>query len=251
VARQAAEVTGGLAAPPATAGVALPGVWDPDTTVMRKAVNLPRLEGTCLRDMFADALGRPVRLEADVNAAAWGQYQRTSPRPQRLLYLSLGTGVGGAVVLDGMIQRHTRGGAGHFGFLIVDTTPGAPAGRNNVPGCLSALAAGPALHYAATGELDNAAIGAEPLADIILNRAAQALAVACMNLVHIYAPEVILLGGGVIDNQPELVDRAQARFATYQSALLPAGLQLRRAPLTTHEAGVIGAALLASRDGQA
>ena len=53
----------------------------------------------------------------------------------------------GELSLDGIV-RHTRGGAGHFGFLIVDTAAGAPPGRNNVPGCLSALASGPALHLA-------------------------------------------------------------------------------------------------------
>lgn len=229
---------------PAKAGVALPGVWDPETLVMRKAVNLPRLEGTHLPTLFSEALNLPVRLEADSNAAAWGQYQRLAPRPARLLYLSLGTGVGGAVILDGQLVRMTRGGAGHFGFLIVDTQPGAPAGRNGVPGCLSAIAAGPALHLAATGAVDNAAIGAEALSEVVLQRAAQGLAVAFMNLVHVFAPDCILLGGGVIDRQPGLVVCAREAFRAFRSPLIPEGFAIRQAPLTTDEAGVIGAALL-------
>jgi glucokinase len=230
------------------AGVALPGVWDAATGVMQKAVNLPRLEGTCLPNLFAEAVGRRVRLEADVNAAAWGQYRRLDPRPIRMVYVSLGTGVGGSVVLDGEIMRHTRGGAGHFGFLIVDTSPNAPAGRNNVPGCLSAIAAGPALHLAATGQADNSAIGDEPLSSFVIEHAARGLAVALMNLVHIYAPDTIVLGGGVIDHHPEIAARTQVAFSTYQSSLIPDGFRIVRAPLTTHEAGVIGAALLASTD---
>lgn len=230
---------------PSAVGVAMPGVWDQQTGIMQKAVNLPRIEGTCLPEFFTEATGQEVRLEADVNAAAWGQYRVLDPRPERLLYLSIGTGIGGAVILDGRIMRHTRGGAGHFGFLIVDTTPGAPGGRNKVPGCLSALAAGPALHLANTGEPDNEAIGNEPFAYVVVDRAARGLAVATMNLVHVFAPDRMLLGGGVVDHHPELVDHARRAFAQYSSVLIPEGFEIARAPLTTHEAGVIGAALMA------
>lgn len=227
------------------AGVALPGVWDAATTVMKKAVNLPKLEGTNLGELFADAVGRPVHLEADVNAAAWGQYRQFDPPPDRLLYISLGTGVGGAVIDDGQIMRHTRGGAGHFGYLIVDTTPGAPAGRNRVPGCLSAVAAGPALHHANTGELNNEAIGEEPLSYFVTERAARGLATALLNLTHIYAPELIVVGGGVTDNHPEIVEHAATIYGDCDSSLIPPGLKILKAPLSTDEAGVIGSALLA------
>lgn len=224
--------------------VALPGVWN-SRGVMQRAVNLPRLEGVDLHDLFAAGAGRPVRLEADASAALWGQYSRLSPQPPRVLYLSLGTGVGGGAIVDGRLVRCTRGGAGHFGFLIVDTRPGAPAGKNNVPGCLSAFASGPALHLAATGLHDQHAIGDEPLPDAVLETAAEALAVAFMNLGHVYAPELILLGGGVIDNHPRLVDLAASAFARRAGGLLSADLRVHRAPLTTHEAGVIGAAMMA------
>lgn len=245
----ATDVLARSGARPCAVGVALPGVWDPATTVMQRAVNLPRLEGTNLRDLFAQAVGRSVRLEADANAAIWGQYQALAPRPDRLLYLSLGTGIGGGVILDGQIVRHTRGGAGHFGFLIVDTTPGAPGGRNDVPGCLSALASGPALHLAATGRTDPAAIGEEPLPDHVLASAADALAIGIFNLVHIYACRLTLLGGGVVDNHPRLVDEVRRAFARRSSKLMPEGFEIRRALLTTHEAGVMGAALLALGEG--
>lgn len=248
VTREATDVVNEAGIRPVRAGVAMPGVWDPDTTIMKKAVNLPRLEGTNLTDLFSAALHLPVRLEADVNAAVWGQWRRMKPQPQRLVYISLGTGVGGSVILDGQIVRHTRGGAGHFGFLIVDTSPAAPAGRNGVPGCLSALAAGPALHLAATGQTDNEAIGEEPYSDEVIDRAARGLAVACMNLVHMYNPNVIALGGGVVDNHPEIVEHARDAFSSYSSPLIAPDLQIRRAPLTTHEAGVIGSALLASSE---
>jgi glucokinase len=245
ICEQIADVLHRSEAAPHAAGVALPGVWDPVSTVMRQAVNLPRLEGVDLRDFFTQAVGRRVLLEADANAALWGQCQALTPQPGRLVYLSLGTGVGGGVILDGQILRHTRGGAGHFGFLIADTSPAAPAGRNNVPGCLSALASGPALHLAATGRADPGAIGEEELPETVLAAAARGLAVAIFNLVHLFAPQLVLLGGGVVDNHPRLVEHVRRALAERPSKLTPAGFEVRRAPLTTHEAGVIGVALLA------
>jgi glucokinase len=241
----AREIIDELQNEPQAVGVALPGIWDRRTGIMQRAINLPRLEGVDLRDLFATACGAAVVLDTDVNAAIWGQWHALTPRPERLVYLSLGTGVGGAVILDGQIVRHTRGGAGHFGFLVVDTSPDAPAGHTGVPGCLSAIAAGPALHPAASGEADFGALDAEPLPEAVLERAAAGLAVACVQLAHIYVPDLILLGGGVIDHHPELVDRARAAFACYTSKLIPADLPIERAPLLTQQAGVIGAALLA------
>lgn len=245
VAQLAAHVRAQANASPAAVGVALPGVWDRATGVMQRAINLPLLEGTELFGLFERALGCRVLLESDVNAAIWAQWHSMTPRPSRLVYLSIGTGVGGSVLLDGQIVRHTRGGAGHFGFLVVDTSPDAPVGRNGVRGCLSAIAAGPALHLAATGKPDLDAIGNEPLPDGVVRRAAEALAVACVQLAHIYVPDVILFGGGVIDHHPELVERSRAAFRGYESSLIPPHLQIARAPLSTHEAGVIGVALLA------
>jgi predicted NBD/HSP70 family sugar kinase len=105
--------------------------------------------------------------------------------------------------------------------------------------------AGPALHYAATGQADPAAVGDEPLPGPVIDRAARALAIGLQQLAHIYAPEVIALGGGVIDHHPELVAQTATHFAEHRSRLIPAALRIIRAPLSTREAGVIGAALLA------
>jgi glucokinase len=233
----AREISGEMGTAPRAVGVALPGIWDRRTGIMQWAINLPRLEGVNVRELFGAALGRPVVLDTDVNAAIWGQWQALTPRPNRLVYLALGTGVGGAVILDGQIVRHTRGGAGHFGFLIVDTSPDAPTGPSGAPGCLSAIVAGPALYQAATGDA--------PLPQRIVERAAEALAVGLVQLVHIYAPELVLLGGGVIDHHPELVLQAEKAVARYRTRLMPPGLRVAQAPLSTNDAGVIGAALLA------
>ncbi len=239
IAEHARRVVADAGTEPVAAGVALPGVWDRQTGIMQRAVNLPKLEGVNIPQFFAHHLGRPAAIEADVNAAIWAQWHHMHPRPARFVYLSLGTGVGGGVILDGQIVRHTHGGAGHFGFLIVDTSPDAPVDGSGIRGCLSAIVAGPALHSAVT------AAGEEPLSDEVVTKAARALAVAFVQLAHIYAPDMIALGGGVIDHHPEIVDRARVTFAHYRGGLIPPDLRIERAPLSTNDAGVVGAALLA------
>ena len=112
---------------PSAVGIAMPGIWDRQTGVMQRALNLPRLEGTDVVRLFERALRRPVRVETDVNAAGWAQWRAIRPCPLRFVYLSIGTGVGGSVILDGQLLRHTRGGAGHLGHLIVDTAADACA----------------------------------------------------------------------------------------------------------------------------
>jgi len=238
LAEQAARVLAGADSAPSAIGIALPGIWDRQTGVMRRALNLPRLEGTDVVRLFERALGRPVLVESDVNAAGWAQWRASQPRPQRFVYLSIGTGVGGSVILDGQLLRHTRGGAGHFGHLIVNTASDAPLCHCGARGCLEAMVSGPALRSAP----HHGPVACAPGSD-------RALAVGLCQLAVLYAPDVIALGGGVIDAQPELADLAGAAFRQLGGTLAPSALRIVRAPLSTHEAGVLGAALLALDSG--
>ena len=118
--------------------------------------------------------------------------------------------------------------------MIVDTTPDAPIDASGIPGSLSALAAGSALRLAAADQSNQGIIDA-----------GRALAIALVQLVYIYAPDTIALGGGVVDHHPAIVDHARAAFQSYDSRLIPNDPRIIRAPLISAEAGVIGAALLA------
>jgi glucokinase len=221
-----------------TVGVVLPGIWDRATGVMQRAVNLPALDGANVRGLFEAALDCPVRLETDVIAAAWAQYRCLTPQPRRFVYLSLGTGVGGCAILDGEILRHTRGGAGHFGHLIVDTSPGAPICRCGARGCLEAVVSGGLAGTWHRGDEPQRPVGTPGMA-------ADALATGLLQISHFYAPDTIALGGGVIDHNPELLSETRAAFEQKASSLVPEGMRIEKAPLPTNEAGAIGAALLA------
>jgi len=213
-------------------GVALPGIWD-SHHIMRCAFHLPKLVGTNLLEFFRSALGRLARLESDVNAAGWAQWRAISPPPGRFVYLSLGTGVGGCAIVDGALIRHTDGGAGHFGFLIVDPRADAPVGRGGIRGSLEAVV---------RDVLDQASSAGD---EEIARKLAQPLALGLAQLVHLYAPDCIALGGGVTDRHSDLVDAA-ADMLRGSRWLGPAECpSVVRAPLTTDEAGVTGAALLA------
>lgn len=213
-------------------GVALPGIRDPLSGIMRRCLNLPRLEGLDMTQFFRHALGQAVLIETDVNAAAFAQWEALAPRPARFLYLSIGTGIGGAVLLDGQLLRHTNNSAGHFGFLVVDTSATAHSGRTGVPGCLEALAAGPVIARADS-------VGRKA--------AAQAVAIGLQQLTSVYQPDMIALGGGAIDNFRDWFIQIEDAFADRPTAALRDAPQLIRAPLRSDDAGVIGVAALARR----
>lgn len=226
----------------AVVGVALPGVWDRGTTIMQRALNLPRLDGVRLNELFERGAGRSVRLETDVIAAGWAQHRALDPSPPRFVNLSIGTGVGGCVILDGQIVRHTRGGAGHFGHLIVDTSPHAPLCRCGGRGCLEALVAGAAWETSAAPHVRSV----DDVASATFERGARALAVAALQISAIYAPDVIVVGGGVAEGIPDLIERADQYFRQSMSGLVPEHAHIRPAPTPSAQAGVVGAALLAA-----
>ena len=245
---------GSVAAKPGAVGVGLPGIWDRGTGVMRKAVNLPGLVGVNLRDYFAACCGRPPFLDSDVNCAAWAQFRATpqASARQRVIYLSLGTGVGGAVILEGELQRHTNGGGGHFGFLCLEGDDRWGVTIGHAPALLSDFASGPALAHHAARELGLAAgERVETLGPRTLAAAARALSAAIRNLIAVYQPDVCLLGGGVVDHYPALVGATETEYRRHVHPLAPAGFQICAAALVSHDAGVIGAAQLALRHPEA
>jgi glucokinase len=232
-----AVARGAAAGLPATLplGVALPGIRDARTGVLRRAVNLPRLEGTALPAFLEQALGRPARLETDVNAAGWAQWRAGAPRARRFVYVSVGTGVGACVILDGAILRHTNGGPGQLGFLIVDTSSAAMLDASGVRGCLQAMVCGASV--TAAREAGGVDVVAGPLA------------VGLVQIAHIYEPEVIALGGGVIDAQPEIIAAARGRFEALRGSIIPPSTTIAPAALPSDQAGVVGAASLAAARG--
>ena len=237
---------------PAAIGLAVPGALDAERAMIVRAVNLPFLEKVPIGQELTRRVGLPVVLETDVAAAAWGEYVCVQPQPKRFVFMAIGTGIGAAAILDGRLVRHTHGGAGHVGQMIVDSSPDAPRGLCGARGSLEAWASGPALQRAAEAaglpaslaELESRCQQGDTKAGELAARAARFLAIGLVNVACLYAPEAIAVGGGVAAALPELVRRAAATVPELGGDLVPEGMIVRPSELGD-DAGIIGAALLA------
>jgi glucokinase len=174
---------------------------------------------------LSDALGVPVALENDVNAAALGAVATVAPPGvDDIAYLSVGTGVAAGFVLDGRLRRGAHGTAGEIGHLSIDPDgPPCPCGQR---GCLEQVASGAAIarmwpgdgETSPTQDLFRAAAIGDRAAVAIRDRLAQHLAGAVLMLVHTVDPHLVVIGGGVAEiGQPlhdALVTALDARAAT-------------------------------------
>jgi glucokinase len=193
---------------------------------------------------------RPVYLENDADAAALGEYFAGSGRGFRqMVMLTLGTGVGGGVVIDGKVYRGTRGEHPELGHIPID--PQGPACYCGTHGCLEAIASGTAIAAAGgrVGLTDSrevfskAALG-DPAAVAIIERARTAVRIATWTILHTFMPELIVLGGGIIDEHYDWF-APQVESQIPLATMVPAqGVRVAKA-LLSNDAGMVGAASLA------
>lgn len=227
----------------AAVGFGIPSRIDQSRGVALGAVNIP-LRDVPFRDEMQKRLGLPVAIENDASCAAYAEYVHGAGRGTRnFVMLTLGTGVGGGVVVDGALFR-AWAELGHM-VIVEDGEPcqGACSGRGHVESYCSGTAA---------DRLAEAVIGEHATAhDLVeqrhpsLGRIAHHLGVAIGSLVNIFGAERVAIGGGFgVAAFDQLLPGARAAVLT--EALAPAGqaLQIERAELGD-ESGLIGAALVA------
>lgn len=201
-------------------GVGSPGPVDPLAGVIISPPNLPGWYEVPLRSLLEERLGLPVRLANDANAAALGEWAFGAGRNYRnIAYVTISTGIGGGIITDGRLLLGHRGLAGEVGHMTL--WPEGPRCNCGNYGCWEALASGTAIAREGAeavrsgrapilsrlvegvaervdaklvGEAD--AQGDEAAAEII-RRAAEYSGVGVANLLHLYSPEIVLIGGGV------------------------------------------------------
>jgi glucokinase len=198
--------------------VVVPGSVHVETGAIFNAPNIPSLQGYELALALETALSRPVLLENDANAAALGEMWRGAARAcQTIICLTLGTGVGGGIILDGKLWRGADGTAGEIGHTTVEPFGGVKCKCGNT-GCLEVYASATAivrmtcealaqhsssrLHSTATAKLTSekvfsVASAGDELALQVFQRMGAYLGIAMANLVNIFNPEMIVIGGGV------------------------------------------------------
>ncbi|MDQ0474548.1 ROK family protein [Labrys wisconsinensis] len=251
--------TGVPAADLAGIGVAAPGPLDTGTGT---ALGLPTLAGFVdlpLARLLAERFDRPVRLENDGIAAALGEWRFGAGRGHaNLVYVTVSTGIGGGVVSDGRLLRGRRGMAGHVGHMTI-MRDGAPCSCGH-RGCWEAYGAGPAFARRAreqaartpgtqlAGPIDaravfEAAAAGDALAAALVAEEADILGLGIAGLLHLYSPEIVIVGGGVAHGFPALHPGIAARIRT--AAMAPfRDVPVVRAALGDN-AGLVGAAALA------
>jgi glucokinase len=244
-------------------GVSAPGPLDSETGTILGIPTLPHWTDFPLRDTLSSDLGVPVIVENDGIAAAFGEWQFGAGRGLRhLVYVTVSTGIGGGVVVDGRLMHGRRGMAGHVGhFRIAAEGPRCACGAI---GCFEALAAGTALARRAretVGESPDSQLAQRPAAMIeavdvvaaaragdrfalsLLREEAECLGAGFTGLIHLYSPERVIMGGGV-SNAFDLLEADIHRIIARDALppfrdvpVVPAGLG--------DNSGLVGAAALA------
>jgi glucokinase len=136
-------------------GICTPGPVDHEAGLLLDPPNLPALHNTPLRQALKERLGMPVALEHDAKAAALGEYHFGAGRGERsMVYIVLGTGVGGAIVADGRLYRGMHNAAGEIGHITLDRE--GDLCSCGCRGCLETYVSGPALARRYTAALERA-----------------------------------------------------------------------------------------------
>jgi predicted NBD/HSP70 family sugar kinase len=227
------------------AGIAVPGVIDTERGMVIRSVGLPFLDGLPFREAAERRLEMPVALTTDAQACCWGEFQACRPPASCFIHLRIGTGVACAVARESRVDLLDRDGTRHPRLLIVDQSSEALTCRCGLRGCLETIASGHAL----SGLVGNSSAAIDSVSEPILEKAAAGAVRAILNLVSHYQPDVLCLGGGLLDHCPALrllILRRYDAERAHAKALPP----LSPAKLSD-DAGPIGAAQLASASAKA
>ena len=257
---------------PAPVGVGAPGMVDRQGR-LRFAPNLPQAHGVDWTELIGGRLrGRAVLIENDANFAVLAEHRLGAARGyDHVVMVTLGTGIGGGLVLDGRVQVGSAGFAGEIGHMVVDPNgPACPCGRR---GCWERFASGAGLgvrarEAALAGRLGEvvrraggdpesvrgedisaAAAAGDPAARRVIEEVGWWIGFGLANLAAVLDPECFVLGGGVVQAGNVLIDAARRTFAELvegggrrpQAAIEPAAFGER--------AGAVGAAMAVRRGG--
>lgn len=243
--------------------VVVPGSIDADAGIIVKAPNLPCLDGFGLTAALTGELKRPAILENDANAAAIGEMWQGAGRDRRtIVCVTLGTGVGGGIILDGKLWRGVNHSAAEIGHMCVDPFGGVGCMCGS-RGCLEVYSSAtaivrmtrearlrypdsvlPASENLTSETIYRAGIKGDELALEVFRRMGVYLGIGLANLINLLDPEMIVIGGGVA-NGWDLFAKHMNHEVAERAFPLPAA-QVRIVPAECgDDAGLLGAARLA------
>jgi glucokinase len=206
----------------AALGIGSPGPLDPESGVVYSSPNLQGWTDVPLRDRLREGTGIPVWLDNDANLGALGEYNFGAGRGSKnMLYVTVSTGIGAGIIIDGRIYRGSGGGAGEAGHMVI--SPGGPLCGCGRKGCLEALASGTAMAARAAelvsagrgraildeagndpgcitaAAVSRAARAGDPEAAGIITEAGSFLGMGMAGLINIFNPDRLVMGGGALE----------------------------------------------------
>ena len=243
--------------------VVVPGTIDAQNQIVVAAPNIPSLDKFPLKDALERELVWPVFLENDANAAAIGEMWQGAGRGfKTMICITLGTGVGGGIILNGKLWRGVDGSAGEIGHVSVDPFGGISC-KCGSQGCLEVYASATAIRRMANDarlrfphselfakerleadEIYEAGMRGDELAREVFGLVGMYLGIALANLVNLINPELIVIGGGVASGwklfEAQMFEQLKAR------AFPVVASRVRVVPAACGgDAGLLGAAFLA------
>ncbi len=262
--------------PIAGVGLAIAGPVDAETGALYDPPNLPALDGVSLKARWGPLVGYPVWVGNDANLAGLGELHFGAGRdaarqgtPRRtLVYLTISTGIGGGVVDRERVFLGAGGVAAEIGHMTIDWSESAPQCQCGNRGCLEALASGTAIARIARARLAGpglptsalasqgvasitsesvfrAAVQGDRLAKDILEGVVQALSVGLTNVLHLFNPDLVVLGGGVTVGLSELGLLPRIQSLMLQRAMSERHKDFRLVASSLGDgAGMVGAAAM-------
>jgi glucokinase len=231
-------------------GIGCGGPLDSANGILIAPLHLPGWEDLPIVELATAAFDRPAVLDNDATACAAGEHRYGAGRNVRnMVYLTISTGVGGGVVIDGQLHRGRSGNGGEFGHVTVDWR-GRVCRCCGRRGCLEAYASGTSIaeraqeagmREATAADVAAAARSGEAIATRVWQETCEALASGITSIANLFEPEIVVLGGGVVRTGEQLLEPVRElvaehvvgpRFDIVQTALGDA-------------VGVVGAAAIA------
>ena len=251
-------------------GAAFPSFIDYQNGVVVETSNIVSLNDQPVRDMLSKRLSLPVHLDNGANAAALAEHTMGAGRGHDdMIYATLATGIGGALILNGKLYRGMHGMAGEIGHMFISDSTGYPCSCG-VTGCVQSISSGLHMaryatdrikegmdslildHAGTLSNVDMVAVGralasGDSLALEVVNRGAEYLGRMFHSLNTIFDINVFVYGGGVTKLGKRFIDRIIAAYRHYSLMDQKYPAQFLPAELGD-EAGMLGAALLVTND---
>ena len=252
--REAVEESGVPWAEIGAVGIGSGGPLDAARGVLVAPPHLPGWRDVPIVALAEQALHLPVALENDATAAAAGEHRYGAGAGVRhMVYLTISTGVGGGIVIDGELYRGATGNGGELGHVTVDCE-GRPCRGCGRRGCLEAYVSGTSIseraQEAGMGEVSASDVAAaaqagDPVAIEVWDATTTALACGLTSIVNLFEPELVVLGGGVSTTTGEqLIGPARERVRAEAMGAAGRAAEIVQSALGDH-VGVVGAAAIA------